>query len=120
MAHVSNSPCQYTAKRSCQTCAAEEEGDAVLALVSLIPHAQVINNAREKPRLCYTKAAHRQSVSVRIFLGTHKKRTTKKPARFWVTPIKVATIPQAIVNVGNQNFGVVRFRMMLHGSSKRT
>lgn len=46
---------------------------------------------------------------------THKKRTTKKPALSCVTPIKVATIPQATVRVGSQNFGVVLFNMMLHG-----
>ena len=52
--------------------------------------------------------------------ATHKKRTAKKPSRFCVTPINVATIPQTIVSVGNQNFGVVRLRMMLHGSSNKT
>lgn len=48
-------------------------------------------------------------------MNAHKNRTTKKPAKFCVTPIKVATTPQAIVSVGSQNLGVVRFRMMLHG-----
>lgn len=48
-------------------------------------------------------------------MRTYKKRATKKPARLVQTPISVATIPHATVKVGNQNFGVVRLRMILQG-----
>lgn len=46
-AHVSNTPCKNATECSCQTGTAEEEGDAILSLVSLIPHAQVVNNSWE-------------------------------------------------------------------------
>jgi len=40
----------------------------------------------------------------------------KKPVKSVTTPIKVATIPQAMVSVGSHTRGEVLFRMMLHGT----
>jgi hypothetical protein len=39
----------------------------------------------------------------------------KKPGRLVTKPMSVATTPQAMVRVGSQAWGVVLFRMMLHG-----
>ena len=47
--------------------------------------------------------------------SNYKKRTAKKPARFCVTPIRVATTPHTKVKVGSHSFGVVLLRTMLQG-----
>lgn len=49
-----------------------------------------------------------------------KKRTARNPPKFWVTPMRVATMPHASVRVGSQSLGEVRLRTTLEGTSKMT
>jgi hypothetical protein len=117
---MSNSPCQDTSKSTCQRRATEEQRDAILPLISLVPHGKVVYNAWKQARLCHSKASACQFSSWKGKSGTYKKRTMKNPVKFCVTPISVATIPHAMVSVGSQNLGVVLLRIILHGSSNRT
>jgi hypothetical protein len=55
-AHMANAPSKDTTESASQGSAAEEQRNAVLSLLSLVPHTQVVNYTWEQARFCHTEA----------------------------------------------------------------
>lgn len=47
--------CQNTTKGTCERSETEEEGDAILALATLVPHGEIIHDAGKETALCHTQ-----------------------------------------------------------------
>ena len=68
-AHVADSPCKDSTKSSSKRCAAEEERDAILAFIALVPVAQVEHHTWEQPRLCDTESGLNVSLTILRAVG---------------------------------------------------